>query len=37
LDYATEHIDEVRARIDYNRGMAERSHKTAQQREALLA
>jgi hypothetical protein len=37
LDYAAEHSDEVRERIDRNRGMTERSRKMAQQREALLA
>lgn len=37
LDYAAEHPDEVRARIDRNRAMAERSRRTSQQRAALLA
>jgi hypothetical protein len=37
LDYAAEHPDEVRGRIDRNHAMAERSHRTSQQREALLA
>lgn len=37
LDYAAEHSGEVRERIDRNRDMAERSRRTAQQREALLA
>jgi hypothetical protein len=37
LDYAAEHADEVRARIDRNREMAARSRRMAQQREALLA
>lgn len=37
LDYAAEHADEVRARIDRNRAMAERSRRAAEQREALLA
>ncbi len=37
LDYAADHSDEVRARIDRNRAMAERSRRTSQQREALLA
>ncbi len=37
LDYAAEHSDEVRARIDRNRAMAERSRRTSRQREALLA
>ncbi len=37
LDYAADHVDEVRARIDRNRAMAERSRRTSEQREALLA
>ena len=37
LDYAADHADEVRARIDSNQAMAERSRRTSQQREALLA
>jgi hypothetical protein len=37
LDYAAEHSDEVRGRIDRNRAMAERSRRTSRQREALLA
>ena len=37
LDYAADHADEVRARIDRNRAMAERSRYTSEQREALLA
>jgi hypothetical protein len=37
LDYAAEHSDEVRERIDRNRGMTERSRRMAQEREALLA
>jgi len=37
LDYAAEHPDEVRERIDRNRVAAERSRTVAQQREALLA
>jgi hypothetical protein len=37
LDYAAEHPDEIRGRIDRNRTMAERSRRTARQREALLA
>ena len=37
LDYAAEHPDDVQTRIDRNRTMAERSRRTAQQREALLA
>ena len=37
LDYAAEHADEIRSRIDRNRAMAERIRQTSQQREALLA
>lgn len=37
LDYAAEHPDEVRERIDGNRAMAERSRITSRQRAALLA
>ena len=37
LDYAADHADEVRVRIDRNRAMAERSRLTLEQREALLA
>jgi len=37
LDYAADHADEIRARIDRNRAMAERSRNTSEQREALLA
>ena len=37
LDYAAEHSDEVRDRIDRNRGMMDRSRRMAGQREALLA
>ena len=37
LDYAAEHPDEVRERIDRNRAMTQRSRKISQQREALLA
>ncbi len=37
LDYAAEHTDEIRERIDRNRAMAERSRQTARQRAALLA
>jgi hypothetical protein len=37
LDYAADHPDDVQERIDRNRAMAERSRKTAMQREALLA
>jgi hypothetical protein len=37
LDYAADHADETRARIERNRAMAERSRNTSEQREALLA
>ena len=37
LDYAAEHPQEISERIGRNQAMAERSHKTAQQRQALLA
>ena len=37
LDYAADHADEVRVRIDRNRAMAERSRLTSEQRGALLA
>ena len=37
LDYAAEHADEVRERIDRNRDMTERSRTMARQRESLLA
>ena len=37
LDYAADHADEVRTRIDRNRVTAERSRRTSEQREALLA
>jgi hypothetical protein len=37
LDYAADHADETRARIDRNRAMAERNRNTSEQREALLA
>jgi hypothetical protein len=37
LDYAAEHADEVRERIGRSREMAERSRRTARQRESLLA
>jgi hypothetical protein len=37
VDYAAEHPDEVRERIDRNRAMSQRSRTTSQQREALLA
>ena len=37
LDYAADHADEVRERIDRNQAMADRSRRTSQQREALLA
>lgn len=37
LDYAADHADDVRVRIERNRAMAERSRRTSEQREALLA
>jgi hypothetical protein len=37
LDYAADHADEVRARIERNRAAAERSRRTSEQRETLLA
>lgn len=37
IDYAAEHPDEVRRRIEYNRTLAERSRQASRQREALLA
>jgi len=37
LDYAADHVDEVRVRIDRNRAMAEQSRHTSAQRAALLA
>lgn len=37
LDYAAEHADEIRSRIQRNRAMAERSIDASRQREALLA
>jgi hypothetical protein len=37
LDYAADHADEIRTRIDRNRAMAERNRNTSEQREALLA
>jgi len=37
LDYAADHANEVRARIERNRAAAERSRRTSEQREALLA
>ena len=37
LDYAAEHPDDIRRRIDQNRAMAQRSQAAALAREALLA
>jgi hypothetical protein len=37
VDYAAEHPDEIRRRMDRNDEMVERSRTAAQQREALLA
>jgi hypothetical protein len=37
VDYAVEHVDEIRARIDRNRELAERSRLAAQRRADLIA
>jgi hypothetical protein len=37
VDYAAEHPDEIRERIDRNRAMVERSRTTSRQREVWLA
>jgi len=37
LNYAAEHADEIRSRIDRNRVLAVRSREAAKQRSALLA
>lgn len=37
LDYAAAHPDEVRARVERNAEMIERSRRAVEQREALLA
>ncbi|MQA25550.1 MAG: hypothetical protein GEU94_08765 [Micromonosporaceae bacterium] len=37
LDYAAEHPDETRERIERNRALAERSRRAAGQRQALIA
>jgi hypothetical protein len=37
LDYAADHASQISDRISRNRAMAERTRKTAQQRQALLA
>lgn len=37
LDYAADHPDEVRDRIQHNRDLTERSRRASEQREALLA
>lgn len=36
LDYAAEHPDEIRVRIERNQEMIERSRRSAEQRESLL-
>lgn len=36
LDYAADHPDEIRERIERNRTLAERSRQAAEQRQALL-
>jgi len=37
VDYAAEHPDDVRRRIEQNRALVERSRRASRQREALLA
>lgn len=37
IDYAVEHADEIRGRIDRNREMAERSRRAVEDRGALIA
>lgn len=37
VDYASEHADEVQARIDGNHAAAERSERAARHRDALIA
>jgi hypothetical protein len=37
LDYAAEHAEEIRQRIDRNRSMVERSRRMTEQRDTLLA
>lgn len=37
LDYAAEHADEIRRRIDRNRAMVQRSMHASMERQALLA
>ncbi|WP_433409681.1 hypothetical protein ACQPZU_07200 [Saccharomonospora azurea] len=37
VDYAVEHVDEIRSRIDRNRELAERSRRAAQRRADLIA
>jgi hypothetical protein len=37
LDYAADHPDDIRDRIERNRDLAERSRRASEQREALLA
>jgi hypothetical protein len=37
VDYAADHPEEVRERIERNRALAARSHQSVEQREALLA
>ena len=36
IDYAAEHPDEIRRRIEHNRVLAEQSRQASRQREALL-
>jgi hypothetical protein len=37
IDYAAEHPDEIRRRIEHNRVLAEQGRQASRQREALLA
>lgn len=37
VDYAAEHAEEIRKRMDHNADMVERSRRSAEQRGALLA
>ncbi|MQA61951.1 MAG: hypothetical protein GEU86_10720 [Actinophytocola sp.] len=37
VDYAAEHADEIRRRMDHNADMVERSRRAAEERGALLA
>lgn len=37
VEYAVEHVEEIRVRIERNRELAERSRRAAEQRAALIA